>query len=756
VKEPRPSGRSLIGRLDSGAWALLLAWLALAVDPSIAVQFTLPKLFGVYVLAPALAILWAARVWRDGLRVPPAWVAVCALALAAWSALSVGWAVHLPTALFGMHGRYNGLWLHLVLLAVFFLRATTPATIEELEPDTRWFVFVLVPVAGYALAQVLGFQPYYPSDRPPSTIGHPVILAAILCLGVPLIVANLQGAAGRRARAWWATLLLLFLAAILSTYARGPWLGLAIGLAVVGLGQFRRTAVTRPVALAALGLTLVLAAMAAGMLFRPGVEAGQMRTRLYNTLRSPMSDRSVRSRLLYYYAAAGMIRDHPYAGIGFESYAWLLPRYRAAGEDAVDNRLATMVHDGYLHVAVSAGLPALALYLGLIAAVLMAGWRAMQAATKRFRRALTLAMLGAIASYLVQDFSGWLEVSLTGFFWVLLGLSVSYSRTSTGDRRVRSWGIRAIATLAAAALTVGAAVLAARTAQEWETEAALAGCRESERQGEWNLTAVCLDGVVARDAGAARHLDDVALFYLRDLDRHWDSQSYARAAVLLDGAIRANPYDSYAAMHRVDLETVAIRRGSRGADPALVDAALRTAREADPTNPLVGESEARLRLAQGRTDLALAAVRKAQAVIPAEGRLRVLEGDVHQTSGETEAAIAAYREAVRRLPADRSLEARRKLSAVLTHAGRLEEALGEVDQAVALAPNDALCRTLLGIVHEGLGELHLARAAFEAALRVSPDDRAAREGLDRVTRMLNQAGGAEPKGEPSVPPARTK
>jgi tetratricopeptide (TPR) repeat protein len=414
-----------------------------------------------------------------------------------------------------------------------------------------------------------------------------------------------------------------------------------------------------------------------------------------------------------------------------------------------------MVHNGYLQAAVSAGLPALALYVGLIAAVILAGWRAMQAAAERFQRALTLAMLGAIAAYLVQDLSGWLEVSLTGSFWILLGLSVSYSRAVTGDKRVRSVGTLAIATLAAAALTVGAVVAAARTAQEWEAEAALAECREHERQGDWNLASACLDGVVTLHAGAFRHLDDVALFHLRDLDRHGDSQSYARAAVLLDGALRANPYDSYAAMHRVDLETVATRRGLEAADPAAIDAALRSAREADPTNPLVDESEARLRLAQGRTDDALALVRKAQAVLPGEGRLRVLEGDVHQASGETEAATAAYREAIGRLPAAGSLEARRKLSALLAQAGRLEEALGELDRAVGLAPNDGICRTLLGIIHEGMGEFHLARAEFRAALQLSPGDSAAREGLDRVTRMLDEVGRAErPEPSPSAAAAR--
>ena len=176
---------ALLGRVESLVWALFFLWVALAVDPTIESQFTLPKLFGFYAGIPVLAVIWLSRLWTGRLRMPPRHILVLAGALAAWWALSLAAAVHLPTALFGMHGRYNGLWMHLALLALFVMRSTAALSPDETRLELRILVFTLLPVAAFTIVQCVGLQASYPADRPPATIGHPVILAATLALCVP-------------------------------------------------------------------------------------------------------------------------------------------------------------------------------------------------------------------------------------------------------------------------------------------------------------------------------------------------------------------------------------------------------------------------------------------------------------------------------------------------------------------------------------------------------------------------------------------
>lgn len=729
-----------LGRLDAVVWALLLTWVALAVDPFIRAQFTLPKLFGLCALLPIVAVVWIIRVWKEGLRIPPMAVAVAAVLLAEWWAVSSASGIHLSTALFGMPGRYNGLWTHLVLLGLFAMRATSPATEDEIRRTVRWTAYVLLPVALYAVVQFLGVEVFYPTDRPPSTIGHPVILAATLSLAVPLILAELLSATRWSVRSAYGAALLLLLGAIGGTYARGPWLGLAVSLAVVLVARLRGKITWRRVAVGVAAAVVVLGAVAMTMTYVNRAGADLMRARLVNTLRDPLADPSVRSRAVYYDTAVRMIRDHPVMGIGLENYGWLLPRYRpTAGETVGDNRTATMVHNGYLHVGVSSGIPGLIFYVALLTSVIVTAWRAFGPGARQVQASggLAFAIVAALVGYLVQDLTGWEEISLSVFFWMLLGLCVSWERAVASDARiVTARGPLVAVTIAAAVLGIGSWALSSWAIRGWNAEQTLTRCHELEATGSWASTVGCLDEAIGPVGDRPPYVEEAALFYARQVDRTASRAAYQAGASLLERAMRANPYDSYVAMHRVDLEAMAVRHGLQPSAAASIDSVIEKAHEADPTNPLVDESAARLRLAEGRTAEALTLAVRAQAAMPKEGRVLVLEGDVRRATGDVVGAIADYRYAITLLPANASLDARRKLATSLAQTGKLEEADQEIDRALAVAPRDPLSLTLKGTISLGLHQPAMAKAAFEVVLRTNPADVAARQGLEAAIREL--------------------
>ena len=119
--------------------------------------------------------------------------------------------------------------------------------------------------------------------------------------------------------------LALFSAAIVGTYARGPWVGLAAAVAVMFLAHPVIPTARAETAKWA-GLVALLVVLAGGMLFVQREAGSQMRTRLYNTLAAPFSDASVVERLMYFRDAAAIVRDYPVAGVGFESFPLVLPK----------------------------------------------------------------------------------------------------------------------------------------------------------------------------------------------------------------------------------------------------------------------------------------------------------------------------------------------------------------------------------------------------------------------------------------------
>jgi Flp pilus assembly protein TadD len=89
------------------------------------------------------------------------------------------------------------------------------------------------------------------------------------------------------------------------------------------------------------------------------------------------------------------------------------------------------------------------------------------------------------------------------------------------------------------------------------------------------------------------------------------------------------------------------------------------------------------------------------------------------SAGRNDEAVALLREAIRLNPA--SAEAQSNLGVALGHIGRLAEAVTHYREAIRIEPGDALTQTNLGNALSTLGQFPEAIQHFEAALRVSPN-----------------------------------
>jgi probable O-glycosylation ligase (exosortase A-associated) len=199
-------------------------------------------------------------------------------------------------------------------------------------------------------------------------------------------------------RRWLRQLLLIMslctIAAILSTYSRGAFLGL---VAVLGLLLLQSR--VHPIAVVVVGVAGLLAVTLMPVKWFARVE----------TIETYRQDQSANARLNSWYVSYHLALDHPVLGAGFrpfspEIYAHYIPGYVDTGHDA---------HSIFFQVLAEHGFTGLLLYVALIVTLLTGLWRTRRAARR----------LGAAR---IANYAGMLEVSLGAYLVCGTFLSMSY------------------------------------------------------------------------------------------------------------------------------------------------------------------------------------------------------------------------------------------------------------------------------------------------------------------------------------------
>src|SRR5262245_43313250 len=174
----RTEPRGGVSRVDEIGFALFIGYLVLAFTTASPEQFALPKLLGLVLYVVFAAVRWILALWKGNLQPLPRGLAWILGLTAAWAIVTTLTAQHVSTAVFGMRGRYNGLATMLAGLAVFVFLATrrTDSRERDVERALGSIGVVLTLASAYALVQAAGLDPIpWPTGRPASTLGHPVI-----------------------------------------------------------------------------------------------------------------------------------------------------------------------------------------------------------------------------------------------------------------------------------------------------------------------------------------------------------------------------------------------------------------------------------------------------------------------------------------------------------------------------------------------------------------------------------------------------
>jgi O-antigen ligase len=282
--------------------------------------------------------------------------------------------------------------------------------------DREWWPRLVAALAVVTtLFAVWGIIDYLRGDnnlghRIQGPFSHYMLYAGWVLLGVSVVLAELLLNPKRRL---WLLLppALLGPVALLLSFTRNAWVGLAAGLLLLAAVWHRRLLLLYPVVLLALWFVFP----------RPILERV---ISIFDLRQSANYD-----RVCMTISGIEMIRDRPLTGVGLAMVGRLYPLYRR--DDAPRWRVPHL-HNNLVQIAAERGLPALAAYLWLIGAFVTVTWRGL-ARLQGERRAAVAACLTAVLGITVAglfEYNFWFAVIQYPML-VLLGAGVG--RVEAGD-----------------------------------------------------------------------------------------------------------------------------------------------------------------------------------------------------------------------------------------------------------------------------------------------------------------------------------
>jgi len=432
------------------------------------------------------------------------------------------------------------------------------------------------------------------------TLDSPNVLAGFLLLGIA--AATVLAVSLPR---WWrplpAAALVVDVLALIVTYSRGGYVGLAVFTVVAGalFWPIRRRA--WPVLL----LVVAVAAVATARLPSVGARASSI---------APAQEDTATSRLYIWHTALSMWRAHRVWGTGMGTFNVVYSAYRAP--DVLETYAMIPVpgsaHDDYLQVLATTG----EVGTGLLALVMLwGGWRTVRRYTRGWTEvrawvggwAAGIAGIGAVS---VVDENLFVVTNVT--LLVLLSATVAAHVSLTERLPARFWQrvsvLPLVAVLAWAPPLLSPPVEATALHDRATREVAAGEFGQAVRTFQAAMAADPLDGVSAAYFG-----DLLADLYVRKLDSPvgpWRTMR-DRAAELYATAMRLSPWDAFprAELGRLDQ---AERRYADAAD------ALREAVCLDPYTPRYRLWLAEALLAGGDRAGAVAQLEEAVRLYPVE------------------------------------------------------------------------------------------------------------------------------------------
>ena len=232
----------------------------------------------------------------------------------------------------------------------------------------------------------------------PNDFGTYVAWTAVIAGGMALAEWNTRR---RTLGAIAAAIMLVNLAALVATYSRGAWLGLALA-GIVALTCYR-TRYAIPLLVAA-GITIA---------FLPAPYLARL-----SSIADIHQGSASQERLLIWRSVLAMIRTHPWLGFGLNTYNATFPHYK---DPAIWG--TPYAHNCFLQLTAELGLIGLGIFLWLLVRVFTQGRRPAQ--SPGWARPVAVGVIAGAAGYVFQSAveTNWYSLPLAALWWLCLGLA---------------------------------------------------------------------------------------------------------------------------------------------------------------------------------------------------------------------------------------------------------------------------------------------------------------------------------------------
>jgi len=294
-------------------------------------------------------------------------------------------------------------------------------------------------------AAAVGFAQYGMSSEEYASglFGNKQLYGSFLMLLLPVValVAITERTANRQLAAQVATVLMA--SALLLAHARSSWLGLAAGLAALGVlalaFRARNTKVMARKHEVVLPVMLMAAAAALFLILTPRSESILNRAATLSSGKVASED-SLIDRATWARGAMAMVAERPLLGHGAGMYAYMQEKYTRQGIPlyAIPTRasLGEQAHNFWLQTAAELGLVG----AGAMALVLVLFWvggvRRLSGMDAGLRRTLLMGSLAASVAFAVDGLASpsWQFGQVSMFLWLVIGMGVGSMRSSTRSR----------------------------------------------------------------------------------------------------------------------------------------------------------------------------------------------------------------------------------------------------------------------------------------------------------------------------------
>jgi len=723
---------------------LLFFSVALVFSTGLLVNFTLPKLVALRVCTLCLILFWIYRIKKGEVKSVPKLVLYSGVILGLWWIFTTFFALHKPTAIHGVYGRYNGLLTHEIWLLIFFIIVSMPMDIKRIERILKLFIASLIPVSLYALVQFYGYDPVpwvQLQGRSASTIGHPVMLSALLGLALPFVITFFFQEKTVMERFSWGIIFLLFLLAAITTLSRGPLMGIVISSTLVIVFNLKNIKLPKKqyiLFFSSLIMVLVIVLSIYGD-----------RDRVVDRIKS--SD-EIKIRLIYYKATMNIVRDNPLVGVGMENIRIIYPRYRLAEENEIARDIVpTMVHNGYLQTALTNGVLALLLYLTFLISIIILLIKTYMNQKDQYRKLLLIGFLASISGFLIQDLTGWLEVSLTTFFWVILGLAVSIC-TLESQKPVMTREKKTAGYVLSVSCFFILAYLSAESINRIYTDRLFWKSQIHYVSSGWKETELSIiEGLKAMENNF--YYEDMAgTLYARRFGETGDETLYKKSASLFEQAHIHNPFDTYVLLHRIELESLALRKGTITRLSQYGEYAVDKLPVMDKNNPSVYDMLTRLRMAEKRVPEALDLMKRAKALSYEHRKFYLLEGDIYRELKDYPGAIRSYEKSILLSEKEKLIKREDRLKPewitakyglvfCLIQTKDYTRALKEIKTVLSRFPDNVGSYIIMGDVYGFMNDIEKAKESFAIALKIDPANPFAKRGYLKCVEILEKRQG---------------